>query len=100
MDYRSAERLDPLKRRFKISDTEVRQRDCVAWPRAALVHAHARPLRMCLPSASLLDRAVPEVGSEQAGPEPQRALSVVRGKLDQGQADIHRSHDIARPRRG
>ena len=95
MDYRPAERADPLQRGLKISDGEVRQRDCVAWPGAALVHAHGRRIRMCLPPASLRDRAVLEFGSEKAGPEPQCALSVVRGKLDQGQPHAHCSHNIA-----
>ena len=97
MDHRSAERSDPLQRHFKISDGEVRQRDCVAWPGAALVHTHRRGIRMCLPSASLLGRAVLELGAEQAAPEPQRTLSVIGGKLDQGQAGIHWSHDIGWP---
>ena len=99
MDHRSAGRSDVRQRRFKISDGEVRQRDSVARPGAALVHAHGRRIRMCLPSASLLDRAVLELGSEQAGPGPQRALSVICGKLDQGQPHVQWSHAIAGLRR-
>ena len=68
MDHRSAKLADALQRRFEVSDGEVGQRHCVSGPGPALVHTHGRRVGLCLPSASLLDRAVLELGSEQAGP--------------------------------
>ena len=64
-------------------DAEVGQREAVARPGAALVHAERCTVAVRLQPRAFRGRALVERQAEQPFPEARRACEVVGGELDQ-----------------
>jgi hypothetical protein len=74
---------DPLERRWHVVHSEVRKRDGVARPSAALVHAQSGAAKVCFPTRAIVGPSLGELESEYPAPERKGALWVVGGKLDE-----------------
>ena len=94
VDNGAAERLDALQRRGDIGDREVGQREGVARPASARMHADRRSAGVRLPALALSRCARLQLYPKELRPEVAGARGIVRGKLDQRQRRVrHRRHD-------
>ncbi len=83
MDHGAAERLHPLEGGREVADLEVGQRERVAGAPSAGVDSDRGTGGAALPALARIRRAGLQGDAQQAGPEPPRALGVVRRELDQ-----------------
>jgi hypothetical protein len=85
VDDLAAECLHAGERLTDVGDGEVREREAVAGPGAAIVQPERYSAFPGLQSAAFALLAVGERDTQQPFPEPAGALEVVGGKLDEGE---------------
>src|SRR5437588_511431 len=95
MDDGPTQRFDLLECRLDVIDRDIRQRKRIAGTAATLVNTDGRVVVPRLPARTLLLGPRHQGASEELRPEPPRALRIIRGKLDQGQATNHEQTIVA-----
>jgi hypothetical protein len=89
MDHASPKRFDLLERGIHVSDREVGQGSRIARAGTTFVDAERRSTALGLPAAAFGVAAPRELDSEQARPEPTRAVGIISGELDQAERSVH-----------
>jgi hypothetical protein len=84
VDHGAAQLHHALQRGWQVVDREVRQRGRVTRAGSALVDAKAEIRILGHPALAVLAGPGSELSAEHAASEPQRALGIVGGELDQG----------------